>query len=100
MITSLKNFPFKGKANDYPRSDYKTALEWKEAFEKELIEQWKQIEQFKTRLDDIAFINKSVQEAQFKGEILQIKEVLGLPILTQLKDLPSNSDNKSRSDKQ
>jgi hypothetical protein len=32
-MTTLKDFPFKGKSSDYPRSDLKTALEWKEKFE-------------------------------------------------------------------
>jgi hypothetical protein len=87
MKTSLATFPKKHS---------KEVAAWKEAFEKEIIEQWKQIEQFKERLGSVAFINVGVQEAQFKGEILQIKEVLGLPILTQFKDLPSSLTQESR----
>ena len=39
MNTSVKEFPFGNvKASDLPKSDMKTALEWKEALEKEIKE--------------------------------------------------------------
>ena len=73
MKITLKNFPFRGKSSDYPRSDLKTALEWKEAFEKELLEE---LELEKKNMAPKGFFPNAAN-----GSVLTIMDILGLDFI-------------------
>ena len=72
MKTNLKNFPKKHS---------KKVDIWLKAFEQELRDQKTQLKEYMAKVDNVEFINSEAQKAQFKGEILQIKDVLGEGIL-------------------
>ena len=101
MNTTLKEFPFnnRGKAASFPKSDLKTALEWKEQFEAEAREILANLEKEKRELKRqklFAESNRNPAEisayeeliAHDEGRIFSLKQLLG--------DLPKSQTNNSK----